>query len=1119
VTPVEAEPDMVRALLDYATEPITIFDAQSFQLVGINQAALDLMGVKRDDLAAHPTPFAMSRMPHGAPGPGPDELKALLGRVLAGEKVELRFEIARPDGVVVPTASHLVRLPGPRPLIRTSLKDLRAEQASARTLLDLTNEAITVFDFEAFRIIDCNEAAEKLLQRSREELRALDDVFAVNAVPPGHEAQFRALHRQMLEKVALQGERFSGHYDARRKDGTVVPVFADVVKIPGARALVRTSMRDLTRELEAEARYRAVFENSPEAIGVVSEEGLHVEGNPAYERLFGYSRLEANGLAVVEVIAERQPDGRTPSQIAQSVIPRVLAGEVVRDRHLCRRKDGTTFPAEVCVSLIPGTPRCVQAVVIDLSERDALAAKAESYQARFRALFENSPDAIAIVNETGLHEDVNPAYERLLRTTRAQMRQIHPREVVAPNQPDGRTREQCVLPAMDHIQRTGRYVDRHLARRLDGETFPCEIQVTLLSKQPLLFRVHIIDLSEQQRLEAAAAQSQARFEALIQHAPEAIFVADVETNEILDVNPKALELFGVDLAAFRAAPPMSFVAPFQDGGVPSAERLAELTPRVLAGESLTFKWFIQQPAGLVIPTEMRVVKLPGTRSLVRASVYDLREREKAEVDARLRELTSQLNGAVFEWVRPSDDAPATMTYWSDRAPELMGARFFERPFTPEEFIDTFHPDDRAGLAQGIRDALVGDGLLVTEVRRLLDDGRVIWLLLQVTLKKQADGSRAWRGFVADVSERLRAVELLKKADERFHALFERLPVAVVATGADGRCQWTNPAFQTLDPQGAEFVATFFSRWGASDASARVEAFFAGVDGSGGRAVLPSVSARVGSQARLLDVHLYRDDEKGLVVLVDITEREASARALAEANRAMAAANRELEAFSYSVSHDLRAPLRHIDGFSKALEEDCASALPAEGLDHLARIRKATQRMGRLIDDLLRLSRVTRAEPRPQRVDVSKQCQELVEALSQTYPRVRCDIQRGLSCWGDEGMLRIALQNLLENAFKYSSKGEAPRVEVNGASSADGARITVSDNGVGFDMAYAGKLFGAFQRLHREADFPGTGVGLATVQRVVSRHGGTVTATAAVGQGARFTLELPAAPVGTRTETT
>lgn len=997
---------MVRALIDSATEPLTVFEAELFQVVGVNDALLRLIGISRDEFLRHRNLLGFARGLNGGPLASPEERMAALERVLAGERVERRVEIVRPDGRVLPVLVELVRLPGPRPLVRASLTDLAAEQAPAKTLVNLAHEAITDFDFETLRIV------------------------------------------------------------------------------------------------------RTIFENAHVSIAVVSEHGVHEEVNPSYERLFGYERNQAHGVPVVSVISEQQPDGRTPAHVVGPIISRVLAGEVVIDRYVCRRKDGSTFRAEVQASLIPGSPRRVLAMLTDLSERDALAARAEAHQARFRALFENAPEAIAIINAQGLHEDVNPAYERLMRTTREQLRTVHSSSMVAPAQPDGRTPEQCVLPALDHSCHSGKYVDRHVAQRPDGSTFPCETQVTLLSSEPRLLRVSIADRSEAVRLEAEAAQSQARYEALIQHAPEAIIVSDAETNEPIEVNLRALELFGVTEEAFFARSMLAYSAPIQEGGALFQDRLAKLVPRVLAGETLTFRWLVQHASGAVIPTEVRVVKLPGTRSLVRASVYDLREREKAELDARLRELTSQLNGAVFECVRPTELEPATMTYWSDRAPGLLGQRLFERPFMPDEFVGAFHPEDASALQTAYRKALAGEGMLVLEVRRVLGDGRLLWLLLQMTLSMQRDGSVVWRGFVADVSERFRTVEMLKKADERFHALFERLPVPVVATGHDGRCQWSNPAFQALEPAGSEFVTGFFERWLAADAAARIEAFFAGVDGSTGRAMLPSVPIRVRGLDRLVDVHLSCDDEKGLVVLVDITEREASARALSDANQAMARANRELEAFSYSVSHDLRAPLRHIDGFSKALEEDCGPSLPAEGLEHLGRIRRATKRMGRLIDDLLRLSRVTRTEPRPQHVDVTKLCRELASALASSYPTVECDIAPGLTVWGDEGLVRIALENLIENAFKYSSKSASPRVEVRGDVTDFGVRLWVRDNGVGFDMAHASKLFGAFQRLHREADFPGTGVGLATVQRVALRHGGSVSADAVVGQGARFSLELP-----------
>jgi signal transduction histidine kinase len=225
------------------------------------------------------------------------------------------------------------------------------------------------------------------------------------------------------------------------------------------------------------------------------------------------------------------------------------------------------------------------------------------------------------------------------------------------------------------------------------------------------------------------------------------------------------------------------------------------------------------------------------------------------------------------------------------------------------------------------------------------------------------------------------------------------------------------------------------------------------------------------------------------------------------------ANKELEAFCYSVSHDLRSPLRAIDGFSQAILEDSAGALDAESQGHLARIRAATQRMGTLIDDLLNLSRISRAELHTEVVDMSALARTVIADLAALQPARQVDvtIEDGMSAVGDPRLLRQVLENLLGNAWKFTSRQPAARIEMTAATSDSGTTYTVKDNGAGFDPAHAGRLFGAFQRMHAMTDFPGTGVGLAIVERIVHRHGGEIKADAEVGRGATFFFTLGAPP--------
>jgi PAS domain S-box-containing protein len=244
-------------------------------------------------------------------------------------------------------------------------------------------------------------------------------------------------------------------------------------------------------------------------------------------------------------------------------------------------------------------------------------------------------------------------------------------------------------------------------------------------------------------------------------------------------------------------------------------------------------------------------------------------------------------------------------------------------------------------------------------------------------------------------------------------------------------------------------------------------------------------------------------------LHDITERKSAEAQLLRTKEQAESSNRELEAFSYSVSHDLRAPLRTIDGFSLALMEDCADELNERGRQHLERVRSATQRMGQLIDDLLSLSHIARVEMRRTAVNLSDLARRVADELQKGQPERRVDIAiaEDLVADGDGRLLRVALENLLRNAWKFTSKRPVAHIEF-GASQDDGRRsFFVRDDGAGFDMEYAGKLFGAFQRLHSAKDFEGTGIGLATVARIVQRHGGRVWAEGAVDQGATFHFTL------------
>jgi PAS domain S-box-containing protein len=377
----------------------------------------------------------------------------------------------------------------------------------------------------------------------------------------------------------------------------------------------------------------------------------------------------------------------------------------------------------------------------------------------------------------------------------------------------------------------------------------------------------------------------------------------------------------------------------------------------------------------------------------------------------------------------------------------------------------------------------------------------------------------------DVSELKRSESDLREANRFLDSLVENLPVMVAVKDA------TNLTFVR---QNRAFEQAFgYSRdemigKGAHDLFTAEEADF-----------IIAKDREALEQNRLVDIpeqpvhtrhlglrifHTMKlpiDDQHGrpqflLSIWTDITERKLAEQAIHELNAALeakavqlTAINRELESFSYSVSHDLRAPLRAIDGFALMIEEDCGERLDSEGRRYLSVIRDNSKRMGELIDDLLAFSRLGRLPVVSHEINVESLVREVVEeAVRGQVPAPSIEIGGLPPAQGDRVLLRQVWTNLISNAIKYSSKSAQPRIEVSGQQCAVENLYSVRDNGVGFNMDYADKLFGVFQRLHRAGEFSGTGVGLAIVHRIVSRHGGRVWAEAKVDEGAVFSFALP-----------
>ena len=392
--------------------------------------------------------------------------------------------------------------------------------------------------------------------------------------------------------------------------------------------------------------------------------------------------------------------------------------------------------------------------------------------------------------------------------------------------------------------------------------------------------------------------------------------------------------------------------------------------------------------------------------------------------------------------------------------------------------------------------------------------------------------RALREYAA-VRGRGEAEAALRRSEERYRLTAQATSDAVWEANTRTDELWWNEGVGRLfgyTPDQVRYNAAWLTHVHPADAQrikGLVDRLWAGKERD--FAIEYRFQRRDGTYADVLDRGKVLDDEHGNPVRIigavtDISfqkRAEHEVRALnaaleqrvAERTARLERANKELQAFAYSVSHDLRAPLRAIDGFTQVLLDGCAARLlDEESLGYLQRVHAAAKRMGQLIEDLLSLSRVSFTELASEAVDVTALAQTVVAELREREPQRLAEVRiaDSLSVRGDERLLWVAIENLLGNAWKFSAQQAQARIEV-GVATEDGQRVFfVRDNGAGFDMAYAHDLFSAFRRLHTSEEFPGTGVGLATVERIIHRHGGRIWAEAAVGQGATFFFTLPGA---------
>lgn len=696
-------------------------------------------------------------------------------------------------------------------------------------------------------------------------------------------------------------------------------------------------------------------------------------------------------------------------------------------------------------------------------------------------------------------------------------------------------------------------------RRQDGSVFSGEAQrseVVSPHGEVLGVLEVVRDVTERVQAERAVQAEERRSRAVLDAIPHILWVSDPE-GQITYVNAQHLERLGEDRVRERLHPEdrPTYDRMWEDAYATHTRAQCEARLQVGGGE---YRWFVMRVAPIYAPGAASA-EVPGPVTEWVASATDVHDRLLAE---RLAQRNEERYRGVLEgmpqivWLTDAEGRP---TYFNRRWEEYVGP---ER--AGSGFLSVIHPEDRPEYQARWAAAMRGQRPFEAEHRLLGADGRYRTFMTRgLPVRDTQDQMLEWVGtstdvddqvyaeaaarLLADVSEQLsaRAADPLASRTETYRVALDRITQRL----AESAGLWGTPpelellATSHLDPRQVSPAAREETRQALLGVAASEEPLFARaerypllheVNASG--AVLYPLIGRDGALRGVLGLS-YRQtpSDRDHELAYELAKRFATAldndalRLQAEAARAdlqllntsleervevrtleLQEANRELEAFSYSVSHDLRTPLRHIVGFGDLLRKDAAGGLSTKSERYLGVITDAAGRMSQLIDDLLEFSRMGRQELRRTAVDLGAAVQEVWRDLEPDRAGRDVTLTAGPlpTVQGDAALLTQVLSNLLANAIKYTRTREQARISVSACQDANEVTLTVRDNGVGFDPRYTDKLFGVFQRLHRAEEFEGTGIGLANVRRIVARHGGRVSAEAVPGEGAAFHITLP-----------
>jgi PAS domain S-box-containing protein len=1119
-----------RGLLEAAPDAMVVVDGAG-EIVLLNLQAEKQFGYSRDELVGQkvtniiPEGFAERLIADGL-----RSTEAALAHVM-GSGIELVAR--RKDGSEFPIEIMLSLLRGDEGILVTAaIRDISVRKAAEGELRE--SEDRFRYSFEHSIVaksmtlpsgqMDVNDAFLAMIGYTRAEMAEAatwqqishpDDIARTNEVVAS----------------MLSGECDSARFEKRylHKNGSVIWADVSTSLRRGSDGLPRyfmTSVLDITERRRVQEELRASNESlrqffDADIIGtlVARPDGTIVEANDYFLRLIGRTR-EQFDRGEIDWRSITPPEQVQLTERSIGDMQAIGRGKTYEKEYM--RPDGTRVQTLVTAGAMPGTTDQGAAFVVDISDRK----HAEQELRILEQAMQSQTSGFVLTDLQGILTRVNPAFLRLWGYAA-------PEEILGRSALEFVQRPDEVAKALRIVGSSGAWTGEIEAKRRDGSSFPTQVTASLVNGddgQPLCTTALFEDNTERKR--AAELVQTAREH--LEEAQRLVHLGSWDWDPVLDEISGSAEFFRL----FDAVPEEILrYAQFAERLHPAdRERVdRDVAEALAANRPYDTEYRVRLRDGgwrdinalgqVVTDPDGKPVRFVGT-------CLDITERKRAEEalvqsERWYRTLAEHLPHLV--WTTRADGpcdylSPRWVDYTGIPESEQLGYRWLEQ----------LHPDDRDRvITEWTAAASSGESFdIAFRIRRA--DGAYRWFETRAIPFCDTDGRVVkWFGSNTDVDDAKRAEQELRAAHARLRRFVDSAVVGFTVARADGSILEANDYYldvvgyarQDLERGEIDWRTLTPAEWLPADERGLADVLERGVCTPYEKEYL----RRDGSRIPVILAYAALPDSTDLAVFVlDISERKSAEDRLRQASEELAAlnaeleervtartaeleaANRELEAFSYSVSHDLRAPLRSVDGFSKILLQDHGEQLDAEARRVLGVVVRNVGQMGRLIDDLLAFSRVSRKELERQPVDMDRLARSVSEELRAAEPERAIEVDIGPlgGTLGDPGLLRQVWANLLGNAFKFTRPAGRPRIEVSSEQVDGDCRYTVNDNGVGFDPAYADNLFKPFQRLHPTAEFEGTGIGLAIVARIVLRHGGRVWAEGEPGAGATFGFSLP-----------